>query len=131
MLAYAAHIFLGWETVTEIKAELLHLNDERVQSIDNRIELMLADAAAEHGMHIMSVAMCAITLITRQMAYTSIEETAKYLEAMSREIASDYQDKAALNERIAIGNNLTVASDVIAQRVIDELEEARAEGKVS
>lgn len=114
-----------------IKAEVVEVNDPRVEYIDQRVNDLIGEASDTQGIDPTSVAFIVITQIVRQFAYGGVQETAAWLAALHREVASNYADEKAQRDRFAAGDDLRERMNTVALQVMNELEEARANGRVS
>lgn len=115
----------------ENAVELMKLDDPRVEDIDARLDRLVGDVSAEHNLDPFSVTLCLLTQVVRQMAYVDIADTASYLSAMTCEVASNYSDDEAQQRRIEVGARMSMKARALAQQMFGELEEARANGRVS
>lgn len=111
--------------------EQIGVDDPRIQYIDDQINDVIIDVNETYKIDPASIAFIIVTQVVRQFAYAGAAETAAYLDAVRREVLSNYEDEQAQQDRFAAGDVLRERLNAVASQVFNELQEARANGRVS
>lgn len=100
------------------------------QAIDRECEAAMTRLAIEHNLDACSVAAAMTILLSRQLAIVDQPRAARFVKAVSEEIAANWTDPAATERRVLLTTELcAIAKEKgVAMR---EAEEARAANQIS